>query len=366
MKRILLPLAVAGLLVAVGVVLGIVATPEKLTVYAGAPPEERAAPEPPPPDRTPEVLAEVDRLREALQAFAGALDEAASDRARLTAAVADDATTRAETLARIDRGLQGLAARVGRLDTRLDEMARTATAAAPAAKLQPEPPVETPEVEPVPEPEPEPVVEAAAASVPAAKPPIERKSLAALLAKRKRVDPRTQSTRYRLMKGHCRVGFDGGSTLHNFTARSGKVEGAFTLRLDRLTDKPGGALELPVDSLDSGIDARDEEIHSHLAAGDDRTVRCEILSFAKGRPGSEGWIRANAKVRFTIHGQSRVLTAPVELQFTDRQLLHVKGEVKLKMSDFGIEPKPKLGVIKVYDELTAWWDLYAQVDRAGG
>jgi polyisoprenoid-binding protein YceI len=166
------------------------------------------------------------------------------------------------------------------------------------------------------------------------------------------------------MKGYCRVGFDGGSTLHNFTARSEEIDGAFTLRLDELTDGPGGALTLSVDTLDSDNDARDEEIHSHLAAGDDHTIRCELLSFEKGRPGPEGRILAKAKVRFTIHGKSRVVTAPIELQYTDRQLLHVKGETKLRMSDFGIEPKAKLGVIKVYDELTAWWDLYAEVDRA--
>jgi len=297
----------------------------------------REAPPPPPRDRTDEVLDEVDSLREILKAFAEAVDVAAEERADLMVALR---TARQEELA----SRAALEEALGELRRQVESIA--------------ERPIEVPAA-----PEPEPVravKEPAPAPVPAAPPPAEpstpkRRSLAELLAAKKRVDPRDELTRYRLLDGYCNVGFDGVSTIHNFTAQSKKVSGELSLHLNDLTDAPSGRLVLPVASLDSGNAGRDEDMRTYLGAPDRPDIVCELLAFTK-----EG----DARVRFTINGQAREVVTPVTVEFTDTHLLHVKGEAKLKMSDFGIKVKSAaLGMVNVEDEVTIWWDLYAEVAR---
>jgi len=313
---------------------------------------------PPPPDRTDEVLGEVGALRDTLAKLAEALD--ANAEARDQRAEAQEAQQRREVsaqgalLARLEQRLGAVDARLGELATALERARLEEAARSPA-----EAPVEPPAAAAEPAPEPAPVAEPAPEPEPEPAPRIKRRSLAELLAERKKdADPRDRVAEYALVKGYCRVGFDGGSTVHNFTARSDALAGAFRLHLRELADGPGGALELKVDTLKSGNDSRDEEIHRNLGA----QVRAEVLGFKDVTGGGDAPWQATARLRFTIGEKAKEYDAPVTLEFA-RQRLHVKGEAKLKLSDFDIHPSAKLGVIKVYDDVTAWWDLYAEPAR---
>jgi polyisoprenoid-binding protein YceI len=301
-------------------------------LLAAPPPAAREAPPPPPPDRTPEVLEEISAVREALKAFAGAVDAAAEERAALELR----ATAIQGALAELKEATTALSRRQDDLAAAL--AARPAEPPPPPAAAEPEPPpapAATPEEPPAP----------AAPSTP------KRKSLAELLAAKKRVDPRDQLTRYRLLEGHCNVGFDGVSTVHNFTGQSRKAAGEFALHVNDLADQPSGRLAVPVATLDTGDADRDADMRKYLGGPE---IVCELLGFTPEK---------EARVRFTINGKAHETTAKATLEF-DRGLLHVKGETKLRMSDFEIKVKAAaLGMIKVEDEVTAWWDLYAEVQR---
>jgi len=344
LKSLLVLAAAAGLFLA-GALVALLATPEKLTLMEGAgTAAAREAPPPPPVDRTDEVLAEVAQLRSALQAFAQALDEGAAERAALRQAVTEAAARqgRAATDAQA-----ALLTRLDRVDAALDALFRKAAEAPP-----PPPPAPPVTKEAAPEP--------AATPEPAPEPVKKRKSLAELLASRQVVDIRDRLATWDLVPGSCRVGFDGTSTLHNFTARSDAVAGQFALHLNDLASGPSGALRVPVATLDSDNKARDEDMHALLSEGGHPDIACEILSCTTATAREDGGFDAQARVRFTIHGQSHELDVPLRLDFSRQRLLHVKGEAKLLMSDFGVKVPSKLGVIKVEDAVTIWWDLYAQ------
>jgi polyisoprenoid-binding protein YceI len=332
-----------------------------LAYRVAMPPEEpkREAPPPPRPDRTGEVLDEIANVQETLKAFAAAVDAAAEERQQLSTTLSATRSEGAQGAKDLRRALQEIREQVTAVSRRQDDLALALAAKAQVA--DPVPPAAAAATARVPEPAPEPAVEAKATApapepepAPAAAPEAptipKRKSLAELLAERKRVDPRDRLTRYRLVDGYCNVGFDGVSTLHNFTGQSKKVAGEFQLHLNDLGDHPSGKLLLPPDTLDTGNEKRDADMRDSLGSD---VISCELLSFDK----------KNARVRFTIHGTSNEVTTPLELTF-DKGLLHVKGEAKLKMSDFGVKVKSAaFGMVTMDDEVTIWWDLYAEALR---
>lgn len=323
-------------------------------VYHLAVPHEapkREAPPPPPPDRTGEVLDELARIEEMLKAFAVDLDSAAGERQQASATLAALQKEGAQRAADLRRALTGLQQRVDDLGRRHADLTAFLTSKAAEPTPAPAPPVvEAPTPTPVTEEPPAANRAAAEQAPPEAPSPPKRRSLAELLAERKRVDPRDELTRYRLLDGYCNVGFDGVSTIHNFTGQSKKVAGEFRLHLNDLADGASGKLAVPIDTLDSGNADRDADMRKALGGP---AIACELLGFDK----------KDARVRFTIHGVAKDMTVPVELTF-DKGLLHVKGEAKLKMSDYGVKVKSAaFGMVSVEDDVTIWWDLYAEVVR---
>ena len=109
---------------------------------------------------------------------------------------------------------------------------------------------------------------------------------------------------------------------------------------------------------------RAQELAFSLWSEDLGRVPARLESVQPEGAARDGVRTALAKLRFTIHGRTHDVETPVKLTFTREHLLRIQGEVKLKMSDFEIYPAAKLGVIKVEDAVTVWWDLYAEPQRA--
>jgi len=58
----------------------------------------------------------------------------------------------------------------------------------------------------------------------------------------------------------------------------------------------------------------------------------------------------------TLHGVTRPVTLPAEIDFKDG-MIHASGAVKIKQSDFGIQPISTAGVVNVKDELDLRWRI---------
>ncbi len=73
----------------------------------------------------------------------------------------------------------------------------------------------------------------------------------------------------------------------------------------------------------------------------------------------DGQYQASIKGEITLHGVSRPLTIPAQLEFGDK-VLHAKGAFSLKQSSFSIKPVSVAGgTIKVKDELKFTFDIIA-------
>jgi polyisoprenoid-binding protein YceI len=294
------------------------------------PPEKREAPPPPPPDRTDELLARLEALQEDLVAIAERVDTMKPPRdGEILDAVAS-----------MGARLDALDGRVALLREDAEKARKPEPAAAPAAPAPPDAPAA---------PRPEPKAPPPAPAPPKPPPPEEpkRPSLADLLRGRKAAESPSTLTSWSIVRGHGRVGFDASSTIHNFTAKSEAVAGEFALRPDDLSLGASGRISADVKSLRSDNESRDEEVWSTLG---DAPIVVELLGFAKEK----------ARVRMTIRGVARELEVPARLERVSARMLHVHGEAPIRMSDFEIRPKSKMGIIKVSDDVTIWWDFYAE------
>lgn len=185
------------------------------------------------------------------------------------------------------------------------------------------------------------------------------------LGKRTAFDP-TISQRYELIQDRCVVGFDGKSTIHDFTGSTRKLSGFFEARFAQLEDGVAGMLSIDTASLDSKDPDRDHEMHEkHLHSKRFPSIALAFKSFSKSS-WNDGYDRGVGDLlgELEIHGVKRSVTIPVSV-VRQGQTLQVQGRVPLKMSDYGITPPSKFAVIRVQDEVNVWFDIQAKLSAVG-
>lgn len=160
--------------------------------------------------------------------------------------------------------------------------------------------------------------------------------------------------RYVVVPQKSVVGFDGKSTLHDFTGKSNAVDGE--LRFDPADPAmtAGGRISLSVSSLDTADKERDVEMRKRFEVEKHPTIEFSLDALVK-RPGADA-AAVDARGRFRIHGVERERTIPGTLEIEPQGGLHVKGELKFKMTDHLIEP-PVVAIITVDDEVRVFADL---------
>lgn len=169
--------------------------------------------------------------------------------------------------------------------------------------------------------------------------------------------------RYRLIEGACEVGFDGTSTLDNFSGSTRSVSGFLDLGLDTLEKHAVATIRIDATTLDTKNKDRDMEMHrKHL-----ETAKFPAITWTMEKaedvvweaPGRKG--RSLMKGTLDLHGVKNALGIPVEGEVQDG-VLRVKGEIRFKMTHFGIAPPSKLLVIRVGKEVRVWFDIQARLE----
>jgi polyisoprenoid-binding protein YceI len=166
----------------------------------------------------------------------------------------------------------------------------------------------------------------------------------------------------------CRVGFDAKSTLHDFTGVTSKVAGQFRADLDAVDAAMLGEITCDPATLATGVDGRDSNLREHLDTGRFPAIRFEVTGFAAAAGGVDRQAqtaRGTVRGRMTIRGQTRELVMPVELAVDGSKRLVVKGQVPLKLSDYGVPVPSQLGLINMQDEVQVWVALRARLQTGG-
>jgi polyisoprenoid-binding protein YceI len=156
------------------------------------------------------------------------------------------------------------------------------------------------------------------------------------------------------------IGFDGTSTLHDFTGKTHAITGDFRADAGDPARLVGGAVWIEARTLDTGNGSRDSDMRDVLDVSKYPQIVFRIDS-VEGRTLS-GTGELTAHGRFTIKGieKSRVVHFNIEPLATPEgrsgHTLHVRGETRFDMSDHGVE-RPGILIAKVADEVRVWFDL---------
>ncbi|MCY2959191.1 MAG: YceI family protein [Planctomycetota bacterium] len=170
-----------------------------------------------------------------------------------------------------------------------------------------------------------------------------------------------QRQRFAIVSNLSRVGFDAKSTLHDFSGVTTRVEGEITANLAKPGENCSGSVSAQSASLDTGLEARDESMREILEPAKFPEVRFDWSAFEPTSVDAAAQkVVGVAKGKLSIHGVARDVSMPVTITVDASKRLAIDGQTKIKMSDFGVKPPSKLGLISVEDEAVLWIALRAR------
>jgi len=151
------------------------------------------------------------------------------------------------------------------------------------------------------------------------------------------------------------AGFDGTSTLHDFRGWTKSVSGWIDYEPGRIDATAKAVFVVDARTLDTGDKDRDRAMHDeHLESARYPEMKFTLSEFRSGEDGS-----CTIRGTLEIHGRSRSVEMAGSYLVRADGLLHVKGQVRAKMSDFGITPPSKVLVIRTADEIKVWFEAWA-------
>jgi polyisoprenoid-binding protein YceI len=157
--------------------------------------------------------------------------------------------------------------------------------------------------------------------------------------------------------GKSRVGFEASFPLGDFSGRGEEVAGEFRADTADLKQGVTGTFSVRVRSLRTGLKGRDKDLWAALGADQHPEIRFTVESVEA----SFKSVTATSDVLLTIRGvlsirgAERVVVWPGRVRLQDGKAW-VRGETRLRMSDFGI-PTQRRFFLAVKDEVLASFDL---------
>jgi polyisoprenoid-binding protein YceI len=160
--------------------------------------------------------------------------------------------------------------------------------------------------------------------------------------------------RYRVNPEVSAIGFDGTSTLHDFTGRSRGTQGEVRFDPENLATTVGGQLRVEARTLDTGSGKRDKKMRSTLEVDEYPYIRFMIDSVTGTM--NDRSARLEASGRFDIHGVERTRVLALRLSPDGEFGIRVRGESRFDISDHGMDT-PGVLFVSMHDEVRAWLDV---------
>lgn len=136
-------------------------------------------------------------------------------------------------------------------------------------------------------------------------------------------------------------------------------------------DKSSVSISVPVDSMKTGIDMRDEHLRSEMWLD---AKKFPAISFKSTKVKADG-AKADVTGEFTMHGVTKEITVSVtakplpadaakSAKFPDGKWVKFTAEFSVKLSDYGVKV-PDMAAAKVSDQWTVKMVLYAGTAAMG-
>jgi polyisoprenoid-binding protein YceI len=157
--------------------------------------------------------------------------------------------------------------------------------------------------------------------------------------------------------GKSQVSFDASFPLGDFAGRATDVVGEFWGDPADLRQSVTGALRVKITALHTGVDARDRDMWRALAADRYPEIRFTVQRVEASFPSVTDRSDVLLTIRglMQLHGVARTTVLPGRMRLQDRRLW-VRGETRVQMRDFGIEP-PRKFFLQVADSVLVSFDL---------
>jgi polyisoprenoid-binding protein YceI len=166
-------------------------------------------------------------------------------------------------------------------------------------------------------------------------------------------EPRFALERFLLDSAASSIGFDGSSTLHDFTACAGRFGGEARVDFGNFSPTAGAEVWVETSSLDSGSEGRDEDMKELLEEKRYPRIAFRLSEIEGKLEGRKGELRARGT--FAIRGVQREREVRLRLEPRGDGFRAI-GEARFKMSEHGIRP-PRMLLIKTADAVRAWFDV---------
>jgi polyisoprenoid-binding protein YceI len=167
----------------------------------------------------------------------------------------------------------------------------------------------------------------------------------------------TEAKRWATVAGKSQVSFDASFPLGDFAGRAGDVAGEFRGDPADLRQGVTGALRVKVTALHTGVDGRDRDMWRALSAERYPEIRFSVqrveASFPSVADRSDMLLTISGLMQ--ISGVERSVVVPGRVRLQDNRLW-VRGETRLQMRDFGIDP-PRRFFLRVSDSVLVSFDL---------
>jgi len=173
-------------------------------------------------------------------------------------------------------------------------------------------------------------------------------------------------TRYKGKSIGSKVTIDGTSTLHDWTVEGKMVGGIMELDEKFPLDpaaKPAADAKLnakvevtiPVTSLLSGKKLMDEVMYEHMKQRQYKTIDYKLKQISLKSGAQAGALQFDTVGDLSVAGMMKPVSMVVTMERVDQNQVKVKGEIKVKMTTWGIKPPSPnigLGLIKTGDDVT--------------
>ncbi|MDQ7008068.1 MAG: YceI family protein [Acidobacteriota bacterium] len=169
-----------------------------------------------------------------------------------------------------------------------------------------------------------------------------------------------QTVEYELLAGSSEVGFEGASTLHDFTGRTTQVSGRVRFDPRDPGRQPRAHIEVQAASLDTDNKGRDRQMYKRLETDRYPLIAFDLEDFELGAREDAGSLSGIARGTISIHGVSRPLAMEVTLLPEEGDGWKVVGRADLEMPAFSIKPPRVLGFIKVDPRVTIFIALHLE------
>jgi len=170
--------------------------------------------------------------------------------------------------------------------------------------------------------------------------------------------------RWKIVPSLSRVGFDGKSTLHDFSGVTSKLGGSLEVDLAHPDKNPKTSIHVQAARLKTGVDGRDEEMYTTLDVKKHPQITFELNAFtSKTVDAAKERVTGIAKGEMTIHGVSQDVEMLTTLSIDSSRRLHIDGEMPLDLTDYKITPPSKMGLVGMDKRIKVWIRLRARIQE---